>query len=483
MSMDDAELEARLVKKCQEYFYDPLGFVMWAFDWNKPPLNELGGPDEWQRDVMRILGNELRKQDQGDQLPAKIAIASGHGIGKTAFMSMIIIWWMSTRPRANIVVTANTGDQLETKTWRELGLWHERAINAHWFEHTATAFFAKEDKKKWRANALVWSSDRPAAFAGTHDRTGAGVLYLFDEASEIPYNIYETSEGAMTDPGAGWLMFGNPTTPSGPFFDIFDKKNSGWITKKIDSRTCALPNKKLINQWRDLHGEDSDFFKVRVRGEFPAEALHTFIGQRMVDEAMERDPEEVHDEGALMMAVDVARSGNNMNVAVLRRGRRLLNIKKWSGKNTVETSRYVSELYDEWAPDALVVDGSGVGGGVVDMLRDQRNLPVIEFNGAERADEHEKYANKKSEVWYLMKEWISHAKLPADDQLRRELLAVTYSEDKKGRLQIASKKEVFAKLRTSTDISDAITMTFAVKVQPKSWSSGKPLRANIGTIA
>jgi hypothetical protein len=473
----EREIELRMA----EFFYDPLGFVYYAFDWDSAPLDETGGPDTWQIDILTSIGENLKAQDQGAKMPVKLAVSSGHGIGKSALMCWIILWWMSTRPKTPVVVTANTGDQLETKTWRELSVWHERLINAHWFEHTATTFYAKEDKKRWRANALVWNEDRPAAFAGTHDRSGGGVLYLFDEASEIPYNIFETSDGAMTDPGALWVIFGNPTRPSGPFFDAF-KPKSPWLSRKIDSRTCRLPNKELIAQWERLHGQDSDFFRVRVRGEFPRTTASNFIGLQLVEDAMARSLEQVQVEGPRILGVDIARSGQNFNVAVLRQGRAVLEVREWSAPDTSETVGRIVNLEAELQPDAIIIDGAGVGGPVIDRLRDERNLKCIEINGGTSADDKERYANKKSEMYALLKEWLPHARLPWDDQLKRELTAIPYEINGKNQLVLATKKEVFKAIRQSPDRADALSLTFGAKVRPKSWD-GPVLRARLGTIA
>lgn len=473
--------EREIEKRMAEFFYDPLGFVYYAYDWDTAPLDELGGPDTWQRDILQTIGDQLKAQDMGNKMPVKISVSSGHGIGKSALMCWITQWWMSTRPKTPVVVTANTGDQLEQKTWRELAIWHERLINSHWFEHTATSFYAKEDKKRWKANATVWNEDRPAAFAGTHDRSGGGVLYLFDEASEIPISIFETSDGAMTDPGALWVIFGNPTSPTGPFADTF-KPNSPWISRKIDSRTCALPNKELIKQWETLHGEDSDFFRVRVRGEFPRTAATNFIGVQMVDDAMARTPEDVSTDGPRILGVDIARSGSNFNVAVLRQGRRMIEYRRWQAPDTSQTCQRIVGLERELRPDAIIVDGAGVGGGVVDRLRDEFNLKVIEVNGGTLADEKEKYANKKSEMWALMKEWLVTGCLPYDEQLKRELIGVSYDINNRNQLILATKKEVFKKMRASPDIADALSLTFGAKVRPKSWDAPR-LRAKLGTIA
>ena len=69
----------------------------------------------------------------------RLAVASGRGIGKSALVAWIILWMLSTRLGATIIVTANTEQQLRSRTWAELGKWLTLSIHSHWFHKTATA--------------------------------------------------------------------------------------------------------------------------------------------------------------------------------------------------------------------------------------------------------------------------------------------------------------------------------------------------------
>ena len=131
--------EVELQEHIARFVYDPYGFVLFAFPWGEDgPLKGDDGPDEWQTKVLKDMGDALRSGNLQGAL--QIALRSGHGIGKTALIAWVIIWFMSTRPHPQIPVTANTSDQLSHKTWRELSKWHRLAINAHWFKWTATKF-------------------------------------------------------------------------------------------------------------------------------------------------------------------------------------------------------------------------------------------------------------------------------------------------------------------------------------------------------
>ena len=121
---------------------DPLNFVKFVFPWGEKdtPLEHFTGPRKWQEKILRDIANHIRKNEAID-LPEmfRLAVGSGRGIGKSALVSWIILWMLSTRLGATIIVTANTEQQLRTRTWAELGKWLTLSINSHWFNKTATA--------------------------------------------------------------------------------------------------------------------------------------------------------------------------------------------------------------------------------------------------------------------------------------------------------------------------------------------------------
>ena len=136
----------QLVLDVSNFVDDPLGFVYFVFPWGEGDLAEHEGPDEWQKEVLEEIGLAIRS---GNTEAFQAAVASGHGIGKGALSAWIIFWAMATRPHLNGVVTANTKVQLETKTWRELAVWHKRSLIKDWFEWTATKFYHIGHPETW----------------------------------------------------------------------------------------------------------------------------------------------------------------------------------------------------------------------------------------------------------------------------------------------------------------------------------------------
>jgi len=358
-----AKVEAELIDTMVGYRHDPLGFVLFSFEWGKGELAEFDGPDQWQRETMGTLGEQLRAGEISVQEAVQIAIASGHGIGKSALVSWIILWAISTHEDTKGVVTANTENQLKTKTWAELAKWYRMCITRHWFDYTATALFSKDPdhEKTWRIDMVPWSERNTEAFAGLHNK-GKRILLVFDEASAIPDLIWEVSEGALTDSDTEiiWCAFGNPTKNTGRFRECFGKFKHRWATRQIDSRTVKMTNKVQLQKWVDDYGEDSDFVRVRVRGIFPAASSNALLGPEEVEAAMAREYKpEMFNYAAVIMGVDVARQGDDSSVIARRQGQAAFPLKSLRIPDTMLVAAQVGQHWDEHEADACFVDATG----------------------------------------------------------------------------------------------------------------------------
>jgi hypothetical protein len=465
--------EDQLLLDLGAYSKDPLGFVLWAFPWSEPgsELHDATGPEAWQVEMLEKIRDGLLTLDEALQ----IAIASGHGIGKSAFVSWLIIWAMSTFPDTRGVVTANTENQLKTKTWAEVAKWFRLFIGRSLFELTATALFSRDPdhEKTWRIDMVPWSERNTEAFAGLHNK-GKRILVVFDEGSAIPDVIWETTEGALTDSDTEiiWFVAGNPTRNTGRFRECFGRYSHRWRTKAVDSRTVSITNKKQISKWIADYGEDSDFVRVRVRGQFPRAGTNQFISGDLVDEAFARDVQ-THPHDPLILGVDVARFGDDASVIYIRKGRdaRTHEPIVRRGLDTMGLASLVAETWFKFKADAVFVDGGGVGGGVVDRLR-QLHVPVIEIqfgSKPDRADPNQediRYANKRAEMWGSLRAALSTIALWNDQQLKDELVAPEYLLNVRDEIQLERKADMKKRGVPSPDIADALALTFAYPVMP-----------------
>ena len=455
-------LEQELIEEMAACWDDPLRYVMMAFPWKEKggPLEDQDGPDDWQVDQLNAIRDHVRS---GKEISLRDATSSGHGIGKSAESAWIILWFMSTRPHCAGVVTANTQTQLRSKTWRELAVWHKRSINSHWFEWTATRFHAVSDPRTWGIDAIPWSEHNSEAFAGLHAQD---VLVIYDEASAVADIIWDVTEGAMTTPGAFWFAFGNPTRNSGKFRECFGKHRRRWNTRRVDARTCKMTNKAELNAWVNDYGEDSDFVRVRVRGEHPMAATNQLIGRDVAEAASARE-HDVHIGTPKILSVDVARFGDNQSVASLRQGVKLWPQIKWRGLDTMQLAARVVELIMKHRPAAVFIDETGLGAGVVDRLR-QLGFSVVGFNGGEKADQSDIYYNKRAEVWVRMRDWLKTADIPDDPELLDDITGPEYFFDHKHRMQLEKKEDMEKRGLSSPDCGDSLAMSFCYQVGPSS---------------
>ncbi len=458
----------QLIRDIASFSHDPLGFVLYAFPWGKKELEGNDGPRAWQKDILNIIGKHLRNpKTRHDAL--RIAVASGKGIGKTALIAMLANWGMSTCEDCRIVAFANTGPQLATKTSPEVQRWFRLAINRFWWVVTATAVFSKltDRIKTWRMDFLTWSLENPEAAAGLHNR-GRRIIVIVDEASAIPKPIWDVIEGFLTDEETEMIVlaFGNPTENTGEFREFFGRKKHRWVTRQIDARTVEGTNKEQIAKWIEDEGEDSDFIRIWVKGEFPRFGSFQFISSESVEKCRKYKASG-YESLPKIMSVDVARFGDDQTVISIRQGRKWRVLEKQRGWDTFQTTSKVIEWIGMEQPDAIVVDGDGLGAGVVDNLNHRGfGGKVHEFHGAESADDPNKYANRRAEVWGKMRDALKAGmEIPDDPELADQLTGIRYSYTADQKILLEKKDTMKLRGLMSPDQGDACAMSYSVVLQ------------------
>lgn len=467
---------------------DPEAFVLLAFPWGQAntPLERFDGPRKWQRRVLRMLRDHIaanRGQLEMDTLRA--AVSSGRGIGKSALVSWLILWMLTTRIGSTVMVSANSEAQLRGVTWGELTKWAAMAINSHWWEISATKLvpaqwltqIVERDLKKgtryWAAEGRLWSEENPDAYAGTHNMDG--MMLIFDEASGIADAIWPVGAGFFTENilDRYWFAFSNPRKNTGYFFECFHGKRDFWKTMQIDARTVEGTDPRVYQQIIDEYGEDSPQARVEVYGEFPAQGEDQFIAPRLVEDA-EKRPAWKDPSAPIVLGVDPARSGADSTVIVARQGRDLLAIRRYRGDDTMTVVGHVIEAIEDFQPALTVIDEGGLGYGILDRLVEQR-YKVRGVNFGWKAKSSVMWGNKRAELWGAMREWLKTAAIPKDRQLKADLTGPKVKPDSSGTVYLESKKDMKARGLASPDAADALACTFAFPLAHREYNP-KPER-------
>jgi hypothetical protein len=301
------------------------------------------------------------------------------------------------------------------------------------------------------------------------------------------------TEGALTTAGAIWMVFGNPTRATGRFRECFRRFRHRWICKNVDSRTARKASKGQIATWIADYGEDSDFVRVRVRGEFPRSASTQLIPMDLVEaaraqwkrrvpverlkRALAEGPEAVgriahlldlNPTAGRILVCDVARFGADQAVIGLRVGKTFVVLAKHRGLDNVQLAFRVIAWVKALAPDVTVVDGGGVGGGVIDVMTHQ-GYDVSTYIGGSKALEERRYYNRRTEVWNLAKKWLAEGGAIADDdqEMFDDLTGPEYGFADKDRMQLETKEDMASRGLPSPDTGDCLTMSFSVDVAPR----------------
>ena len=307
---DTTDFEQRLAKEVAGFYADPLGFVRTMYPWGEPAtsLEHATGPDKWQAEFLTRLGAAVRQRTFAGVTaiqPIRMAVSSGHGIGKSTLVAWIVDWIMSTRTDSRGTITANTFTQVQDKTWAAIRKWTPLCLTGPWFEVTAERLRRRDHPESQFCSATSCREENSEAFAGQHAKTSTS-FYIFDEASAVPDTIYEVAEGGLTDGEPMIFLFGNPTRSTGMFHRVcFGAARNRWDSVTIDSRESAFTNKAQIAEWAEDYGEDSDFFRVRVRGLPPSASDLQFIDSQIVFAAQQRPATSLPDD-PLVCGLDVA---------------------------------------------------------------------------------------------------------------------------------------------------------------------------------
>jgi len=436
-------------------------------------------PEAWQKEVLESLLSD-----------DKIAIKSGHGTGKTALLSWIILWWLCTKIPTKIACTANSAHQLNDVLWSEISKWHRNLPDGF-----RNLFEFKSDKinligvKDSFAVARTARREQPEALQGFHS---PNMLFIADEASGIDNIIFEVAEGSLSTKGAKVILTGNPTRSSGYFYDCFHTMKHRWKTFTVSCHDSQYVNPSFIADMAKKYGEDSNVFRIRVLGEFPESNEDAIIPLHLISESITRDIDPSTDD--VIWGLDVARHGNDRTALAKRQGNTLLEkIKTWKNKDLMETVGIVVSEYEALPyskrPTEILIDSIGLGAGVADRLQEMNlNCQITAVNVAELPSMQDKYMRLRDELWFLVREWFESrdVKIIDDEELIAELTTPSFSFMSNGKIKVESKEQLKKKGHKSPDLADALCLTFASRhgfaKSNRNYKWNRPIERNLSWI-
>lgn len=415
-------------------------------------------------------------------------VRSGHGVGKSTVEAWVVIWFMMTRPFPKIPCTAPTQHQLFDILWAEVSKWiRNNPLLQKELIWTKEKVYMKGYSEEWFAVARTAS--KPDALQGFH---ADDVLYIIDEASGVDDKIFEPVLGSLSTSGAKLLMCGNPTQLSGFFYDSHNKNRASYATFHIDGRKSSRVSQDFVQTIINMYGEDSDVFRVRVAGDFPLQEDDIFIPLSLIESSIMTEcclPQKPH---IVHIGADIARFGDDKTVIGYKIDEKVIFYKKRQGQDTMKTAddiillgEQLVQKYHITQPIPVKIDDGGVGGGVVDRLRQiKRNQPerfwwleIYPVKFGQRI-KHKHYYDSTTYMMAVVKKLLQpydeqgnqkaiELILPNDNDMVAQLSGRKYFITENSKIRIESKKDMKKRGRSSPDEADCVLLLCLPVKPPK----------------
>jgi len=422
----------------------------------------LGG--EYTPDQERVLDSVSRHD--------RTSVHSGHATGKSRAAADIALWFLHTRKPSKVITTAPTWPQVEKILWSEIRTrFHGARVNL------GSTLPPRDCRMRISDDhfAMGISTDRSERMQGFHS---PNQLIIIDEAAGVDGKTWEGVERISSGGNVKILAIGNPGDPAGPFYDActsriwntlhldcLDHPNvtgrGNYISGAVTKRWCE----ERLEEW----GPESPMYISQVRGLFP-EQIDSLIALSWVEKALILEGHETG--GPITIGCDVARYGDDETVLAILDGAELIELMTYQGRDLMKTAGNILAVRNRYWPTrevVIVVDDVGLGGGVVDRLREQ-GVDVVGFNAGlpprykegKRDLRRERFVNLRSQAWWGLRLALqgSHLKLLDDPRLRSQLVSPTYGMRSNGLIEVERKEDMKKRGFPSPDRGDALMMAW-----------------------
>lgn len=278
----------------------------------------------------------------------------------------------------------------------------------------------------------------------------------------------------------GWVVFIGTAKGRDAFYGEWRKAAANrvtWYSLMLKASQTGALSESVLQMRRESMSE------AQYAREFECSFDEPDVAQ-LIDTATVEAARKRHGIGAgpRVLGVDVARHGDDRTVVVFRNGDRVEpeDIAVWRGLDLMQTAARVAELIGQYNPRLTFVDGVGVGGGVVDRLR-QLGFRVVDVNAGGLAMKEERFVNLRAEMWTKMRDWLKdRGCIPDRDDLADDLVAPTYEFDHRNRVKLERKEDMKSRGLPSPDIGDALALTFARPVAAESYERVAQVAGQVG---
>jgi hypothetical protein len=403
----------------------------------------------------------------------RVSVYSCTGMGKSFLEANLLSWFLQTHPNSVVILVGSVFKQVKRSVWRVVIDLYGKSRIKLMGEPTAENWSIT--KGQWYAELL--SGKKIEAMQGLH---APYLLFVMDEASGIPDFVYDAVMGNLSGGDSYVLMCGNPLNTENEFYktlfnpryvkfkvSVFDTPLFTGEINEIPDKYAkrlkkVLPTPEWVEEMRIKYGEDSLFWKTKILAEFPIENQMGMFNLFDIEYAFNNNEIKVNPDDDVFITVDVARYGEDFTVITIWKGFKMVDMIEVSKNSITEIAGYVENIDKDYQANHIIIDETGVGGGLVDILIENGYDNIYPVNFASKAFEDDKYANLGTEMFFNLREFLKNrqVKLIPDDKLKQELMAMEYTFDIKGRFKLVDMKKFKKKFGRSPDKAVATALRF-----------------------
>jgi len=385
----------------------------------------------------------------------RVSVVGCNGSGKDWLAARLALWWVTAHYPAKVVITGPTYRQVDDVIFNEL----KSAYRSAPVELGGRLF----DSPRWELDESTFivgfSTDRPWNLQGFHSPNLMVIVTEAHAMEEDSINaLYRLNPKTM-------LLVGNPFATTGPFYASHHQNRDLWNTfsisaletPNVQAGAIVAPGMVTVEDIEDRANEwgaESSMYRGSVLGEFVDDLADVILPLTMLRDSLKN---QVVQEGSVSIGCDVARFGKDKTVVAKCQGKYSEIIYKAQGKDLMEIAGWLGRYCVDNTVDRLVVDDTGLGGGVTDRLNEV-GIPgteIIAFKGGSTAKAPERFSNSIAEAWWVMRDWVlDGGKIPDDDALIGQLSSRGYTIQSDRKISLTQK----SKMSKSPDEADALAM-------------------------
>ncbi len=494
------------------YANDPVGFVT-------DVLGDAGTPYSKQAEMLDALVHERR-----------VSVVGANGSGKDWVAGRAMLWWLETRPEAKALTVGPTQRQVDEIVWQEM-----REAYAAAADVLSGRMFRSAYRIDERRFALGFSTDNHLNIQGFHSEQ---LLVVVTEAHAMPQLHMDAIKRLQPDRlllvGNALSRDGEFYASHHAKRNLYHRiAISAFDTPNFtgeDGGRRGMITPEYVDEYALDYGLDHPLYAASVLAQFPDSLEDSLIGREAVESAMARGETDVageecpvvpaeagtsqppvplacHSERSeaeprnlsgeapaadersprdvsaplnmtnepVYIGVDVARFGFDRSALCVRQGERVLLMRSFERMDTMRLVFEVQRAAQEWRAEAIFVDEGGVGGGVVDRLR-ELGAPVygVHFGGS--AQRPRRFFNRRSEIFWELRRLLNDAliTLPRDEELAGQLLGLRYDVSSSGQVRLEGKPQMRKRGMPSPDKADALALAFLVPPSFGIWTGAEP---------